>query len=104
MALVLPSRRDMAAQVRTYLLRQNSDLGNRNNIQRIFKVTQSHDAVAIMLGPQFDKGPNDSQFQLESGARLSCGVELRENNGRCSLLAYRFQLNLPEGHRPSFSR
>jgi len=35
---------------------------------------------------------------------LSFGIILRERNGRCSLVSYRFQLNLPEGHLPSFYR
>lgn len=56
------------------------------------------------MGPSIDKGPTDLHFNLESGARLSFGITLREGNGRCSLVAYRFQLNLPETQSPPFYR
>jgi hypothetical protein len=46
----------------------------------------------------------DSHFYLESTSRLSFGVTLREANGRCSLVAYRFHMQLPEGSVPSFYR
>ena len=52
----------------------------------------------------FDKGPTQSHFHLESGSRLSFGITLREDNGRCSLIAYRFQLNLQESQSPSYYR
>ena len=100
--LALPSARDAEAQVRTCLLRQDADLENRNNVYRIFKTTRSHGVVSISVEPTFDKGPTDSHFYLESGARLSFGIILRESNSRCSLVAYRFQLNLPQACVPSF--
>ena len=102
--IALPSLRDSIAQIRTYLLKQDTDLGNRNNVHRILKTVASHDLTFLSVGPSFDKGSTGSHFTLESGSRLSFGITLREGNGRCSLVAYRFQLNLPESQSPSFYR
>jgi hypothetical protein len=103
-SIVLPSSRDMIAEVGTYLRKQNADSGNRNNVYKILKTVTSRGVVSMTLGPSFDKGPTDSHFYLESGSRLSFGITLRESNRRCSLVSYRFQLNLPEGRLPSFYR
>lgn len=100
----LPSVRDTIAQVRTYLLKQDADLGNRNNVPRILRIVDSHDLVFISLGPSFDKGPTDSHFYLESGSRLSFGITLRVIGRACSLVTYRFQLNLPQSQSPFFYR
>jgi hypothetical protein len=102
--LALPSLRDSVAQIRTYLQRQDADHRYRNNVPRVLKTFESHGLTFISVGPSFDKGPTDSHFNLESGSRLSFGITLREGNGRCSLVGYRFQLNLPEGRSPSFYR
>jgi hypothetical protein len=103
-SLPLPSRRDAIAQVRTYLLRQNADLGKKNNVHRIYRNDTNQGVTSIWVGPQFDKGATDLHFYLESGSRLSFGITLRENNGRCSLIAYRFHLSLPDNQSPSFYR
>jgi hypothetical protein len=103
-AIVLPSSRDTIAQVRNYLLKQAVDAGNRNNVYKILRTTSSQDVVYMTVGPSFDEGPTDSHFHLESGSRLSFGITLRESNGRCALVSYRFQLNLPEGLLPPFYR
>ena len=102
--LALASVRDLVAQIRTYLLRQDVDIGRRNNVLRILKRVESGGVIRLSVGPSFDKGPRESHFYLESGSRLSFGIELREANGRCSLVAYRFHLSLPEGQSPSFYR
>ena len=102
--LRLPSSRDLTAQLHTYLLRQESEIRKGNNVLSMLKTAESRQRVTITLGPTFDNGPTDQHFYLESGARLSFGVTLREANGRCELVAYRFQLNLPEGHAYSFFR
>jgi hypothetical protein len=103
-SIILPASRDLIAQVRTYLLRQNADMGLRNNVHAILKTTGSRGALSITLGPSFDKGPEESHFYLESGSRLSFGITLRESNEGSSLVAYRFHLSLPESHSPSFYR
>ena len=102
--MALPSVKDCVAQIRIYLQRQDADFGHRNNVLRILKKVESHDLTFITLGPSFDQGLTDSHFYLESGSRLSFGITLREGNRRCSLIAYRFQLNLPESQSPSFYR
>jgi hypothetical protein len=103
-SLVLPASRDLIAPIRTYLLRQNADMGFKNNVHAILKTTSSRGVLSITLGPSFDKGPEQSHFYLESGSRLSFAITLRESNNGCSLVAYRFQLSLPEGCSPSFYR
>jgi hypothetical protein len=103
-SIILPSSRDVIAQIRTYLLSQNADAGNRNNVYQILKVVHSRDLVFITLGPPFDKEPTECHYYLASGSRLSFGVTLRESNGRCALVAYRFQLSLPGEQLPSFFR
>jgi hypothetical protein len=100
----LPSVRDSVAQIRTYLQNQDADLGHRNNVARILKTDGNHGLKFISVGPSFDHGPTESHFNLESGSRLSFGITLSEGNGRCSLVAYRFQLDLPEGRSPAFYR
>ena len=104
-SITLPASRVALAQVRTYLLDQNVEMGaRRNNVQAILKIEIDRDLVFITLGPSFDKGPTTSHFHLKSGARWSFGITLRATNQSCSLIAYRFQLNLPEAHSPSFYR
>jgi hypothetical protein len=103
-SIVLPGPRDMIAQIQTYLLKQDADMGRRNNVYGIFKTQRSRDAVSISVGPSFDKGPTKSHFYLESGSRLSFGITVRETNRGCSLVAYRFQMNLPDDNSPSFYR
>jgi hypothetical protein len=83
---------------------QDADLGHRNNVARVLKTFESQGLTFISVGPSFDKGPTDSHFYLESESRLSFGITLREGNGRCSLVAYRFQLNLPGTQSPAFYR
>ena len=98
--IALPS----VAQIRTYLQMQDADLGHRNNVARILKTFSNHGLTFVSVGPSFDNGPTETHFHLESGSRLSFGITLREANGRCFLVAYRFHLSLPEGRSPSFYR
>ena len=103
-SMVLPASHDVVARVRNYLLTQDREMGTKNNVYGILKVATSKGVVFVSVGPTFDKGPEQSHFYLKSGSRLSFGFELRESNSRCSLVAYRFQLNLPNGHSPPFYR
>jgi hypothetical protein len=103
-SLRLPSARDVVAQVRTYLQHQDAELSRRNNPLKLVKQTVSQAITSITLGPMIDKGPTDEYFYLESESRLSFGIEIRETQGRSSLVAYRFRLSLPDGMSPSFYR
>ena len=103
-SLGLPSARDVVAQVRTYLQHQDAELSRKNNALRLVKQTVSQEITSITLGPTIDRGPTDQHFYLESESRLSFGIEIRETQGRCSLVAYRFHLSLPDGMSPSFYR
>jgi len=100
----LPSARDVAAQVRTYLQHQDAELSRKNNALSLVKQTVSQEITSITLGPAIDKEPTDRHFYLESESRLSFCIEIRETQGRCSLVAYRFHLSLPDGMSPSFYR
>ena len=102
--MALPSVKDCVAQIRTYLQKQNADSPTQNNVHKLLKRIASHHVTSISVGPPFEKGPPDLYFYLESGARLSFGITLRESNGRCSLVAYRFHLSLPEGQSPAYYR
>ncbi len=93
-ALRLPSFRDCQAEIRIYLEKQNLALRRFNNIHKILRDQRSGDTGSISVGPSFDKGATDSHFRFPSGARLSLFVELRESNGRSSLLAYKFDLRM----------
>jgi hypothetical protein len=44
--LALPSLRDSVAQIRTYLQKQDADLGHRNNVLRILKIAESHGSTS----------------------------------------------------------
>jgi hypothetical protein len=103
-SITLPSSREVLAGLRNYLLTQNERVNWRNNVHKELRSETSGGVVVISLGPLFDKGPTDSHFYLESNSRLSFGITLREANGRCSLIAYRFHLHLPEGSASSFYR
>jgi len=103
-SIILPSSREVLARVRNYLLAQNDRADGRNNVYKDLRSGTSGNVVTISLGPLFDKGPTDSHFYLTSNSRLSFGITLREANGRCSLIAYRFHLHLPEGSASSFYR
>src|ERR1035437_4180710 len=71
--LALPS----VAQIRAYLQGQDADLGHRNNVLRILRTFSNHGLTFVSVGPSFDKGPTETHFHLESGARLSFGTVSR---------------------------
>ena len=100
----LPAFRELVAHIRVYLLRQNATIGARNNVHQILKTAMNGNVGSMTVGPQFDKGPTDSHFYTRSGARLSFGVTVREHNGRCSLVAYRFHLHVASDSSPVFYR
>ena len=102
--IVLPSFREVLAGIRTYLLKRNLDNGNLNNVYQLLRERTSPDAGFISLGPEFDKGPTESHYKLSSKTRLSFGITLREANGRCKLISYRFHLHLGTARGPSFFR
>lgn len=103
-AIHLDSSNEVKAQIRTYLLKVDAEMGTGNNVHKLLKTATSGKVTEIEVGPHFEKGPTGSYFQLESGARLSFGITLREENKRCSLVAYRFQLNIGIASMPGFFR
>src|SRR6266545_2234704 len=89
-SIVLPVFKEVLAQIRVYLLKQNLRIGNRNNVYQILKEASSGNIRSITLGPQIDRGPTNSHYYMGSGGRLSFGLAFREQNRTCSLVAYRF--------------
>jgi hypothetical protein len=103
-AIVLPTFREVLASIRVYLLKHNKETGNMNNVHKLLKERTGSDAGFISLGPEFDQGPTESHYKLKSKTRLSFGITLREANGRCKLISYRFHLHLGTARGPSFLR
>ena len=102
--MMLPSFRKVLTGIRVYLQRQNAGSGGKNNVHAILRTATSGDRGIITLGPQFDKGPTDCHYYTRSGGRLSFGITLRDQNGRCSLIAYRFHFHLGTNAAPGFYR
>jgi hypothetical protein len=100
----LPSFKEVLAQIRVYLLKQDSEIDRTNNVYKILREEYASPIRSITLGPQFDKGPTDSHYYLKSGARLSFGISFQEGNSQCSLVAYRFHLHLGSTNGPAFYR
>ncbi len=100
----LPRFKEVLAHLRVYLSKQNLELGLENNIQQILKTVVKPNLGIITVGPPFDKGPTESHFKMPFGARLSFGITLREGNGACSLIAYRFHIQMGGGSKPAFYR
>jgi hypothetical protein len=103
-AIVLPSFKEVLASIRVYLLKQNSEVDQVNNIYQLLKEKKSGPVGLIALGPEFDAGPTDFHYRLRSGSRLSFGITLHESNSRCSLVAYRFHLHIGGNKGPTFFR
>ncbi len=102
--VVLPSFRQVLTSIRVYLLNHNVETGNRNNVHKFLREKRVGDAALISFGPEFDKGPTESHYKLSSKIRLSFGITLREVNGGCKLISYRFHLHLGAARGPSFLR
>ena len=103
-AIKLPPFKQFVSQIRAYLQRQNSEVDKTNNVQAILKQVQSGTTGVISVGPQFDNGPTGSHYYLKSGSRLSFGITLKEERDQCSLIAYRFHLQLATPVGPTFYR
>jgi len=91
-------------RIRAYLFRGEQENVVNNVIALVKSKDGSGGLTEIVLGPQIDKGPSDSHFHFDSGARLSFGVTLRRDRRRSHLVAYRFHYVFADGHSPSFVR
>ena len=92
------------SQIRAYLLRRSEEMKTKNNPIQILKFYEENDFVQIDLGPSIDKGPTDGHLHLDSGARLSFGLTLREVDGKSQVLAFRYHYHFPDGHAPQYLR
>jgi len=92
-------------RIRGYLLKQDRRIGSKQNLEQIVQYDKGPgDKFQIFLGPPIDKGQNESFFNFPSGARLSFSIALREHDGRCDILSYRFHFHFPNNHSPEFVR
>ena len=54
--------------------------------------------------PQIDRGSTSQHFHLDSGARLSFGLTLREVERGSQVVSYRYQFVFPDGQSPQYLR
>jgi hypothetical protein len=94
----------LRSELRAYLDKQDRTTGKKNDIFKLLKLTPSANGVALInLGtPSLDR--TSDAFILRSGSRLTFGITLRDNAGMASLVSYRFQIQFPEHHSPSYLR
>jgi hypothetical protein len=90
--------------IRAYLLRRSEETDQRNNLYALLKIYTTNDLVQIDLGPPIDKGPTDSHFRFDSGARLCFGLTLCGVEDRSRLVAFRYHYTFPDGHSVKFLR
>ena len=92
-------------RIRGYLLKQDRRIGTKHNLEQIVQFDKGPgDKFQIFLGPLIDKGQSESFFNFPSGARLSFSIALRERDGGCDILTYRFHFRFPDNHSPEFIR
>lgn len=92
-------------RIRGYLLKQDRRLGTKHNLEQIVQYDQGlSNEFQIFLGPPIDKGPHSSFFNFPSGARLSFSIAVRQHDGKCDILSYRFHFHFPDKHSPEFIR
>lgn len=78
----------------------------RNNPIQLLKFKPEQNGVAeIALGPTFDNGPTSEHFHLDSGARLSFGMTVRDlDRRRSQLVSFRYHYQLPAARYPAYLR
>lgn len=104
-ALLLEAPKKVFSRLRAYLFGRTEDMQTWNDVGRkLRKVPNPDGSVSINLGPSIDKGPTPDHFHLDSGARLSFGITLREAGSGSALVAYRFHFCLPADRLPEFLR
>jgi hypothetical protein len=89
--------------IRSFLL-EHEQQEVANNFVTLVKMAVDRDMAEIVMGPQIDKGPSDSHFRFDSGARLSFGITLKKEGRRSQVISYRFHYVFKTGHSPSFLR
>ena len=94
----LPSPNVLVRQVRTYLQRM-TDTGRvirgPRSISHLVSVFQEDEGyVQINVGPTIFKEPCEDCIRFRSGAQLSFGLTVRQDNLGVRLISYRFYLDL----------
>lgn len=91
-------------QIRAYLQRRSDEMTKRNNPYELLRLSNENGFAVLLLGPTMDKGPTLQHFRLDSGARLSFGLTLREVERGSEVVSYRYQFVFPDGHSPQYLR
>lgn len=89
--------------IRGFLLKNDQEEVS-NNLHALLKQKEDRSYIYIALGPQTDKGPSNSHYNFDTGARLSFGITLLRDRRKSRLVAYRFHYVFKEGHSPAFIR
>ena len=101
----LPLPHAVFSQLRAYLIRRAEGIAAENNVWQLLKFSSAIGGLSyIALGPTFDKGLSPYHFRFDSGARLSFGLTLREDDRLSRLVSARYHYQLPEGQSPAFFR
>jgi hypothetical protein len=93
------------SEIRAYLIRRADEMAEDNNPWTLLRfVPPSNGISLIAVGPTIDKGPTTKHFRFDSGARLSFGLTLKEQDDGSRLISFRYHYQLPDGHSPAYLR
>lgn len=91
-------------QIRAYLQRRSDEMATRNNPYELLRLRKENGFAVLLLGPAIDRGSTSQHFHLDSGARLSLGLTLREVERGSQVVSYRYQFVFPDGQSPQYLR
>jgi hypothetical protein len=102
--LKLKQSRELIAEIRAYLDKQDRTVGTGNSVFQLLRRKPDRDGlVQINLGiPSIDR--TSSAFGLRSGSRLTFGITVRDDAQHANLIAYRFQIQFPDRYSPAYLR
>jgi len=94
----LPKPAAVLTQLRAYLIHQRDVCDHPgNHIEGELKMLKADGKSMLNFGPTIDRGdPTPGHFIFKSGARLSCGITLRQEGAAAQLVSYRFDYRLNE--------
>jgi hypothetical protein len=102
---VLGPSRTVFSEIRAYLIRRAEELAEDNNPWTLLRFAPPAKGISLIaLGPTIDKGPTSEHFRFDSGARLSFGLTLKEQDHGSRLVSFRYHYHLPDGHSPGYLR
>jgi hypothetical protein len=104
-ATVLSPPRTVFSEIRAYMIRRADEMAEENNPWTLLRFVPPRNQISLIaLGPTFDRGSTPEHFRFDSGARLSFGLTLREQDHGSRLVSFRYHYQLPNGHSPGYLR